>query len=339
MTGETIPKIVVFHLTNMCNLSCKHCYANAGIQLPKELSLNQIKQIINELDDLGIIYLVLSGGEPLLRKEFFDVVEFSTGKSFNVMVTTNGTLLTPGICRKIKELGVRSIQISIDSSFKEKNDEFRGVHGAFLNAINGIKYSSDASLPCAVMCTLSKLNLNELSNLINLAKKNKAKSFAIERFVPTGRGKNIANLELTSSELKKSLFFLIKKKNELKGKFKINTTEPLFLFTDKKLLKTVLSLGCLAGCSAGITGSCITPDGFMTPCTRLFIKLGNVAKKGFDRVWKTSIVLKKLRNRDNLKGRCGRCKYKYICGGCRGSAYYHYKDYLQEDPLCWIGRD
>ena len=131
--------LCVLHITNTCNLRCKHCYASAGQPLPDTLTFEEIIDIIDQLAELNINYITLSGGEPFLHERLFDIIDYINTKNIHIMITTNGTTLTDEIVEKIKAAGVDSLQISIDSSIPEIHDEFRGAQGAFAKAVDGIK--------------------------------------------------------------------------------------------------------------------------------------------------------------------------------------------------------
>jgi len=329
------PKICVLHLTNACNLRCKHCYANAGRPLKNELRTDEIKNIIDQLVEMDCFYLTLSGGEPLLFPKLEEIAKYATRKGLKILITTNGTLLTRAKVKKLLENGVSSIQISFDSHIPSVHNKFRGYSWAFKNAINGMRKCKELRMKVAVMCTISKINYQKLGETIDFFCQKNIDAFAIERFVPEGRGEHIKDLMLSPTQLKRSFEILLDKKEKHKNVI-ITTTDPLFQFVDGRSYETFYHSSCIGGCSAGIAGFTITPDGYVTPCTRFYEKIGNIRKQSIKDIWENSPVFKLLRNRENLKGKCGKCKYKNLCGGCRAAAYNKFGDFLLSDPGCWL---
>jgi radical SAM protein with 4Fe4S-binding SPASM domain len=332
------PRICVLHLTNACNLRCRHCYASAGERKKNELTLEEIKDVVDQLSELSTQYIILSGGEPFLRKEFYEIAQYCIDKEMNVMVTSNGTLLDDSHAEKLVKLGIDSVQISLDSHIPERNDRFRGVPGAFKNAMRGIETCKKHGIRTSVMMTLSKFNYENLGEMIDFCAGLGVNAFGLERFVPEGRGKSSPDIELTAEELKRAFEIMLKKSKEYNNMI-ISTNDPLFQFVDKKAYNKMdipsIAMAC-GGCSAGVIACTVTPEGNVTPCARLFVSVGNVREQSFRDIWENSDLLKDLRRRDKLKGKCGRCKYKNVCGGCRATPYHSVGDYHAEDPMCWL---
>lgn len=331
--------LCVLHITNSCNLKCKHCYASAGKKLENELTYDEIIDIVNQLEKMNINYITISGGEPFAREDVFDIIKYIRDKKINVMITTNGTLLNENTVRRIKELGVDSVQISIDSHIPEIHDKFRGEIGCFDKAVEGIKLCKDNGIKVSLMSTLSAINRENINDLIQFALSLKVDGFAMERFVPEGRGNNEKEIAITSKDLKKCLEILYNARQKYKECF-FTTNDPLFSFVDGTA-KTMYEIAkenpnLCGGCSLGKMAFIITPDGEVGLCTRLYTKIGSIREKSIKQIIDENKLLNTVCNRDNLKGKCGRCKYKRICGGCRGWAYQTTGDYLGEDNLCWL---
>ena len=336
-----MPYLCVFHITNKCNLRCKHCYADAGDKLKNELSLEEIKKAIDDLHDLGTQYIILSGGEPLIHKNFFDILGHCNEKKMHTMITSNGTLLDDKTAKKLKKFKyLDSVQISIDSHLPERHNEFRGINNAFELAIRGVKACKNNGLKVSIMTTLSKYNIDNMDKMLELFTSLGVDGIAFERFVPEGRGKNIPQYALSASELKEGLSKLVKFRKD-NPKIKVWSNDPLLQFVDQDLNKLTKEYkknnNVCGGCSAGIVSMCITPDGYMTPCTRLYKRIADIRKDSIKNIWENNEFINSLRQRkNNLKGKCRSCEFINTCGGCRAAAYHTSRDVFAEDPSCWV---
>ena len=348
------PFLVVWDITARCNLRCKHCYSTAGKPLPRELSTEEVLGVLDDLADLGVAAIAYSGGEPLLRPDFFEIVEATRDRGIFPALATNATLITKEVARRLKEAGVGFVQISLDGATATTHDSFRGVEGAFERTLEGIKNSVDQGLFVEVSCTITKFNLHEVDGVIDLCDKLGVNWFMMFNFVPTGRGRFIVENDLTPREREEvlhKLWWRLKNRPELP----VLSTAPQFArvalqlekaedvevvpthfynMTLKGRLKGLSEF--VGGCGAGRCYAAIEPEGDIQPCVFFPLTVGNVRKTKFSEVWDTSPVFWDLRDRDKLKGGCGTCRYKYVCGGCRARAYGYFKDYLAPDPGCII---
>lgn len=258
------------------------------------------------------------------------------------MVTSNGTLIDQEVVDKLKALQVDSVQISIDSHDPKIHDEFRGMVGAYDKAIEGIKLCKSAGIKVSIMSTLSAINRKNMDKLIELALSLNVDGFAMERFVPEGRGNNEREIAVSAEDLKKC-FETLHHYNQTYPDCFFKTNDPLFSFVNGsyklawELSKRNPSL--CGGCSLGKMAFIITPDGEVGMCTRLYEKIGSIREKPIKQIIDENALVNKICDRKNLQGKCGRCKYKFICGGCRGWAYRTTGDYLGEDNLCWLSED
>jgi radical SAM protein with 4Fe4S-binding SPASM domain len=353
------PFLIVWDITARCNLRCKHCYSTAGAPLPKELSTEEAMKVIDDLADLGVAAIAFSGGEPLLRPDFFELVKAVRDAGIFPALATNATLITKEVARRLKELGIGFVQISLDGAYAATHDEFRGVKGAFEGALRGLKNSVDEGLFVEVSCTLTRLNAGELDAILDLCKKLHANWFMMYNFVPTGRGRFIVENDLSPlerEEVLRKLWHRLKEDPELP----VLSTAPYFArvalamegldeastavvpthFYNMTLPGRLKSLSeFVGGCGAGRCYAAIEPEGDIQPCVFFPLKVGNVREAKFSEVWDASPVFWDLRDRERLKGGCGSCRYKYVCGGCRARAYGYFKDYLASDPGCIINLD
>ena len=351
------PFMIVWDFTKQCNLRCKHCYANAGPRpAPDELTLEQKLEVLKQLDEAGVAAISFSGGEPLINKDFWRVAEEAAKTGMYISIATNGTLITESIAKKLKEIGVRYVEVSLDSPYPVKHDEFRGIKGAWNTSVRGIKNAKKVGLEVGIATTITKMNYRDIPELIKLARELNVDRFIAFNFIPTGRGKDIIEMDLSPKEREELLEYLYSEWN--KGKMQIFSTAPMYAVVslkhvdeDKKLSPThfaeltvpeeYLSAGFalaefLGGCGAGRIYCSIEHNGDIYPCVFLPIKVGNVIKDGFLNVWHNSPILNTLRDRDHYA--CSSCPYKYICGGCRARAYAYFGDIKAPDPSCSINQ-
>jgi len=351
------PFMVVWDFTKQCNLKCRHCYANATpYPSPDELSLEEKLNIVDQLDEAGVAGLSFSGGEPLTNKDFWNVAEYAASKGFYISVATNGTLITEKVAERLKEVGVRYVEVSLDGTSAEIHDKFRGVNGAFERAVNGIENARDAGLSTGIATTVTHYNLDELPEMIEVGRRLKVDRFIVFNFIPTGRGEDIIREDLSPEEREELMQYLY---DEWKmGEMQIFSTCPAYA----RISITAMDKGrgCkvspthfaeieipekfggaakaltefIGGCGAGRIYCSIEHNGDIQPCVFIPVKFGNAIKDGFVNVWKNSDVLDKLRDREAEDYACRTCAFRYVCGGCRARAYAYYDDILAPDPGC-----
>jgi len=352
------PFLIVWNFTKQCNLRCKHCYENAGPKpAPDELTTEEAKHAIDEFAAAGVVALAFSGGEPLARKDFFEVARYAADKGFYVSVASNGTLITKRVAQKMKEAGIQYVEISLDG-FEKTHDEFRGIQGAWKRTVEGIKNCVETGLYTCVATTATHYNLNEIPKLAEFIEKDlHVKRFIVFNFIPVSRGKEIADQDLTPKEREELLDFLYSKLVDKSSKLEVLSTAPQYAVTSYKFAfgpavathfvnkevmealrgKTRSLVEFIGGCGAGRLYCGMEPNGDIEPCVFIPIKVGNIREQSLISIWRKSPVLKQIRNRDLFKG-CGECEYKYICGGCRARAYAYFNDLQGPDPGCSINQ-
>jgi radical SAM protein with 4Fe4S-binding SPASM domain len=332
------PFEIVWNVTYQCNLKCKHCYENAGQKRP-ELSTDQAKRVLDRLSKLsgiGLPALSFSGGEPLARKDFFELAAYAKKRVGYLSIASNGTLITRDNARRIKDAGVDYVEISIDGATPAVHDSFRGIPGAFEKAIEGVKNSIDEGIDACIATVLHRDNLNELDKLLALTKQLGTR-FMHFNYIPTGRAKVHVELDLTPSQRYQALeaigkeilgLYMQKKEEEIKsGKSDIRvdryfSTCPQYASVTKELsqrrhekfmveahyaakqgVENVANF--LGGCGAGRLYCCLEPNGDIKPCvffqTSKETVLGNILTDNFERIWDTHPLLWKLRIREDLE--------------------------------------
>lgn len=346
------PFLIVWDITYACNLNCKHCYASAGKKMADELTTEEAKKVIDQLDRASVPIIAFSGGEPLVRPDLFELTKYAHEKGIYVALATNGTLISRKKAREMKHAGIEFVQISLDSSTAESHDAFRGIDGVFDKTLEGIKNAVAEDFFVNIATTATKGNYNEISKIIELSKNLGVKWFMLYNFVPTGRGKFIAHNDLTPHQREKLLTTLWDK---LKSETEINvlSTAPQFArvalehertekykiipthFYNTELSDKLVNLAeFIGGCGAGRFYMAIRPNGNIEPCVFFPLKLGNMKTDNFETLWKTHPVLNDLRDKNKETGNCGSCTYRYYCGGCRARAFGYLQDYLAEDIGC-----
>jgi radical SAM protein with 4Fe4S-binding SPASM domain len=353
------PFLVVWDFTHKCNLNCKHCYSNSGAVLEEELSTKEALDVVDQLDDAGVTALAFSGGEPLSKKDFFEVASHAVKRGLYVSVATNGTLLTRENVKKLKQTGVHYVEVSIDGATAGTHDTFRGVPGAFEKAVTGIRNAVEEDLCACIATTATKGNLAEFPAIIDLAEAIGAERFTYFNFIPTGRGKSLYDQDLSPEEKEQLMLYLLNRMS--KGcKTTILTTAPQLarvalqcqgpsgtgeitmsmahMQTAKVSRKAIPLADFIGGCGAGRLYCSLSPQGDVHPCVFLPINVGNLKKEKFIDVWLSSKLFNELRDRENLNGACGKCTYKYTCGGCRARASAYYEDVQASDPGCVLAK-
>jgi radical SAM protein with 4Fe4S-binding SPASM domain len=342
-----VPLVMSWNVTRKCNLKCSHCYINAAKEeLRNELTTAEGKRLMDQISDVSRPLLILSGGEPLLRPDIYELIRYGTGKGFRMGLGSNGSLLDETVARKLSEAGVKTVSISLDSSVPEKHDEFRGVPGSWQKAIDAIKALKQHGVLVQVNTTVTQQNHSEIDDIMSLTEQLGVENFHLFFLVPTGRGTKLADISPAMYE------GMIKSTFAKTARHKLNvrpSCAPQFMRIAKDMDLDMRQW--VRGCLAGLYYCRIYPDGDVTPCPYLPIKLGNIREKAFSEIWFNSPIMKDFRDFDKLKGKCGACDYKNICGGCRARAYglssdfidfcgdLHEPagltgDYLKEDPWC-----
>ncbi len=345
------PFMVVWDFTRRCNLRCAHCYASATPQgAPDELSLEGKLEVLRQIDEAGVAILAISGGEPLLNSDFWVIARRASKAGILVSVATNGTLITRSVARRLKDAGVRYVEVSIDSPIPEVHDRFRGVKGAWDAAVRGIRNAKAEGLSVGIAFTVTKLNHGDVEELLRLAKELGVDAVVAFNFIPTGRGRFIASLDLNPYERYEFLKKLYRAWRDLG--LQAYSTAPMYslitiargglvshflAFEESREFPVapVAIAELIGGCGAGVTYMAIEANGDAQPCVFIPIKVGNVLRDGLLNIWHNSPVLNELRDREhNYTCGGGTCRFKYICGGCRARAYAYYGNLKGPDPGC-----
>ncbi len=327
-------RMVAWELTRSCNLACSHCRASSKHRLYKdELATEECFKLIDEISSFAKPIVILTGGEPLLRKDIFEIAGYGKSKGLTMVMAPNGTLLTDENVKKIISSGIKRISVSLDGPDAASHDDLRQVPGAFKDACEGIERAKRAGLEFQINTTVTKRNIELLPKIMKLAKDLGAKAHHIFLLVPTGRAKEMAEEELAASEYEEALKYLAREKKDSSLEIKI-TCAPHFNRVLLQYHGVRASDLTGRGCMGAVSFCFISHVGDVQPCGYLELKCGNIRKKAFKDIWLESEVFNNIRDFAQYKGKCGVCEFKAVCGGCRARAYAKYGDYLKEEPYC-----
>lgn len=323
-----------WHITERCNLHCKHCYSDPAL-LKNELSLQELIGILNQYVEQiekwelpkRAVRISFTGGEPFIRKDFFDLLEkcYENRNITQYGILTNGTLLNRSIIKKLKDLKVDYIQVSLEGT-KKTNDYIRGK-GTFEKIIRAIKLLREERISISISMTVSKTNIQDVPAVINLAKDLKINFLGIRRLVPLGRSKEVKEMVLTPEEVRKLFLYILKIKRDFKANIGIGCEDGIL--AQEMHYSPV-------GCSAGYASFTVLPNGDIYPCRRLPLLSGNLLKQSFSNIYYNSKELQRLRNLNNINDVCQSCPFFNEChGGAKCINYAYFGDPFSPSPQCW----
>jgi heme b synthase len=336
-------RLVAWEITRNCNLSCVHCRASAtNGPYTGELDTAACKTLLDQMAQLGSPIVILTGGEPLLRDDIFEVARYGTDRGLRMVMAPNGTLITASIAKQMADAGIRRISVSLDGATRERHDAFRAVPGAFEGALRGIRFAKEAGIEFQINTTITRANLKEIPAIQELAIDLGAVAHHIFLLVPTGRGKYLIDQEITAQEYEETLNWFYDQRGKTPLQLKATCAPHYYRILrqrakEDKVPVTFESHGLDAvtrGCLGGVGFCFISHTGVVQPCGFLQLNCGDVTKQSFADIWRTSEQFLRLRNYEALEGKCGVCEYRKVCGGCRARAFEATGDYMAEEPLC-----
>lgn len=336
------PSHPVIELTERCNLSCIHCHASDRVGTTNELTTDEVFHLLDGLARIPEFRMVaFTGGEPLLRSDLFDILVYAKNLGFSTTLASNGTLITPEIAQQLSDAGLSILAISLDATDSKVHDRIRGKIGSFQKALSGIAAAKDAGLVLHINATIAEYNKEELSDLITYADSLSAAILIIYQLIPVGRGEKIASSALKKEENRQMIESIAQGQGNVSVVMEpVGGPQYWADLLNRRGIKggVLLSLAesLFHGCCAGRGFIYIKPNGDVMPCPFLPIICGNVREKPIDIIYNTSPLIHALQDRDNLSGSCGDCRYKKVCGGCRGRAYAMTCDIFAEDPACYL---
>jgi radical SAM protein with 4Fe4S-binding SPASM domain len=341
------PYVVSWNLTYRCNLACEHCYLDAGpakVASPEfadrsELSTEQCFRIVDEIAAFAPESVtILTGGEPLLRRDIVEIVRYGASRGLWIVVGTNGVKITENLARILRAEGVRGLALSLDALDADRHDAFRRVRGAWANTVEGAKILDRVGLPFIVQTTVGSHNREELERIAEFAHDELgARVWNLYFLVPSGRGAFLS--DLSPGEYDDVLARLAAIQRRWASRMLVNAKcAPHFvrnlLSAEEEAPFPKSFSGGAGGCPAGTHYLGIRPNGDLTPCPYLPLFAGNLRESGLRALWDESELFVRIRERTALGGRCGACELSSMCGGCRARAYGMTGDLMAADPLC-----
>ncbi|ADQ69015.1 Fe-S oxidoreductase [Halogeometricum borinquense DSM 11551] len=347
--------VVVWNLTKRCNLYCAHCYAAADTETaPGELSTAEGKRLLDDLADYGVPVVLFSGGEPLVRDDVVELVEYAADRGIRPVLSTNGTLITPEKARALRDAGLQYAGVSVDG-LPERNDEFRGAEGAFDAAVRGIRACLDAGLKTGLRYTITEQNAEDLPGVVDLLHDEGVDRFCFYHLDYGGRGAGIADVDLTPADKReavKRVCDLTREYHEQGAEIETllvgNYADAAYLVeyarrhlgeqTAERIYEYLRRNG------GDPTGERIADVDYQgnVHLTQFWqgYSLGNVRDRSFGAIWddETNPLLRRLRERpEHLTGRCADCRYQGICrGASRLRALSAHDDLFAPDPQCYL---
>lgn len=343
---EFKPKWIAWEITRRCNLRCIHCRSASEMEVKghPDFSTEEAFRIIDDISSYAKPVMVLSGGEPLIRPDVFDIARYGTEKDLRMCLATNGTLVDDEICERIKKSGIKIVSLSLDGSNEDVHDDFRNQKGAFSGTINAARLFKKHGIEFIINSSFTKRNQEEIPKVYRLAKELGATAWYMFMIVPTGRGEEIMSELISKEDYEEILEWHYQMEKDESDMLVRPTCAPHYYRVvlqrsrdekvrfQRRTLK--FSTGGAKGCIAGQLICLIDVDGNVLPCSYFPKSAGNIRERSFKDIWENSDLFKELRDFKRYKGRCGSCEYINVCGGCRARAYSVYGDYLEEEPFC-----
>jgi heme b synthase len=347
--------MVAWEITRSCNLACGHCRASAQRgPYPGELGTERCLQLLDEIAAFAKPVIILTGGEPLLRKDIYDIAAYGDAKGLRMVLATNGTFVTEAVAERLLKVGIRRVSISLDGPDAASHDLFRGVPGAFDSSMAGITAMKKVGLEFQINTTITQANLAQIREIHDLVHRLGAAAHHIFLLVPTGRGKEMAAQAITATAYEETLnwfyeeglgcaiqlkatcaphyYRIFRQRQKGRGARTDDGTEikPASSGAGEGQPLHSMTRGCLGGSAFCF----ISHTGQVQPCGYLELDCGQVTETGFEEIWNESKIFNDIRDLNRYEGKCGRCEFIKVCGGCRARAYEATGNYLAEEPLC-----
>lgn len=352
---EGMGPVVVWNSTRTCNLKCRHCYMSSDAKkYQNELTTAEAKQFIDDLADFNVPVLLFSGGEPLIRPDFFELADYAAKKGVRPTLSTNGTLITPEVARKIKDIGVGYVGISLDG-LREVNDKFRGKAGAFEAAMNGIKNCVAVDQRVGLRFTINHHNIQELENIFDFIEEENINRVCFYHLVYSGRGNQMMDEDVTAEESRRAMDIIIRRTRDFEErglKKEIltvdNHCDGVYMYLKAlqegkgelaQQIKKYIAMN--GGNRSGMAFAEVDPLGYVHPDQfTQHHTFGNVRERKFGDIWQdtTNPIMAGLKDRKPLlKGRCSKCKFLDNCNGnFRTRAEARTGDFWESDPSCYL---
>jgi heme b synthase len=338
-----LPRLIAWELTRSCNLDCIHCRAAARFgPYPNELATDECLKFLDNVASFSNPIMIMTGGEPMLRPDIWDIARHGTSLGLRMVMAPCGFLVTEETAKKMIDAGIQRVSFSIDGATAESHDNFRRVKGAFASVMKAIENVKKAGLDFQINTTITRHNLKELPEILALAIRLGAKAHHPFLLVPTGRGAELKDQEISPDEYEKTLTWFYEQREKVPLQFKPTCAPHYYrIFRQNERAKGItvtpethgldaMSKGCMGGQSFAF----VSNTGKVQICGFLDVECGDIRKEPFSVIWDTSKVFKEMRAWDDYNGRCGYCEFRKVCGGCRARAFAFTGNYMDEEPFC-----
>lgn len=324
-----MPFHMVWLATDACTARCLHCSSNSAKRKPDELKTEEVFGLIDQLASAGVVDFGISGGEPLIRRDIFDIIAHAKARGMSVGLASNGAKLSESVARRLADLNLNRLQFSLDG-LPHAHDALRLWPGLFDRVRASIRTARKFGLRVHICCTITRLNADHLEAFVEEVAEFDIQRINFSRYVPTGRGTD--TLDLPHGEWRSIIETTSALKSRYAGRLQIVSHHAQEILVDDEVENMPGFIGCQAGRGQG----CITANGSVLPCVLLPVSVGNIREAAFATIWSTSPVIHGLQDRDNLEGRCGTCAARSRCGGCRAVAFAKTGRLFSQDPRCWL---
>lgn len=353
--GEGMGPVVVWNSTKTCNLKCRHCYMSSdNKKYQNELTTQEAKSFIDDLADFHVPVLLFSGGEPLIRPDFFELAEYAQAKGVRPTLSTNGTLITREVAQRIKDIGVGYVGISLDG-LQDVNDQFRGVEGAFQKAMEGIQNCVAVGQRVGLRFTINHHNIQELENIFDFIERENINRVCFYHLVYSGRGTAMKNQDVTAEESRRAMDIIIRRTKDFEDRglekeilTVDNHCDGVYMYlkallegNDQQAAQIKKYISMNGGNRSGIAFGEVDPFGYVHPDQfTQHHTFGNVRDRKFSEIWQdtSNPIMAGLKDRKPLlKGRCSQCRFLENCNGnFRTRAEAVTGDFWESDPSCYL---
>lgn len=353
--GEGMGPVVVWNSTKTCNLKCRHCYMSSdNKKYQNELTTQEAKSFIDDLADFHVPVLLFSGGEPLIRPDFFELAEYAQAKGVRPTLSTNGTLIARDVAQRIKDIGVGYVGISLDG-LQDVNDQFRGVEGAFQKAMAGIQNCVAVGQRVGLRFTINHHNIQELENIFDFIERENINRVCFYHLVYSGRGTAMKNQDVTAEESRRAMDIIIRRTKDFEDRglekeilTVDNHCDGVYMYlkalaegNDQQAAQIKKYISMNGGNRSGIAFGEVDPFGYVHPDQfTQHHTFGNVRDRKFSEIWQdtSNPIMAGLKDRKPLlKGRCSQCRFLDNCNGnFRTRAEAVTGDFWESDPSCYL---
>ena len=345
MNEKYQPKWIAWETTRRCNLNCVHCRCSSDMEAALgDFTTEDAYQMINDICEVSQPVMVLSGGEPLLRPDIFDIAKYGTSKGLRMCIATNGMLVTDEICEKMKDADIKMVSLSLDGPSAEVHDNFRQVEGAFEGVQRAAGLFNKHGQKFLINSSITRRNQSCIADTFTVAKNLGTTAWYMFMIVPTGRGEDIMDELISTEDYEEILsWHYEQEKNEDEILMRPTCAPHYYRIVPQKSKEEgvkferrslTFSTGGGKGCIAAQSICLIDCFGDVKPCSYFPLSAGNIKKEKFEEIWFNSSLFHDMRDFKSYKGRCGVCEYINVCGGCRARAYAVSGDYMEEEPFC-----